>query len=369
MKIIANYLPQFYSIKENDRWWGKGFTDWVSCRNAQKLFNGHVQPKEPLDDNYYSLDDVENIKWQAKIARKYGIYGFGIYHYWFNSNMNLLTEPPLLILKNKDIDINYFFIWDNNSWKKTWSVFTGGSGWNNVKEKKHEMLAEIRYGDESDWKKHFDYLLPFFKDKRYIKLNGKPIIGLFNTYNEYNTIVKMIKYWNELSKDNGIGEIIVLSRDDYKQSQFEYKFRYTPFAPTTISDYLKLKLKRIFFKERIKKYSYDRLWKNIIKRAKNSDNKTILSGFVSFDDTPRRGNNGNVVMNASPEKFYLYLKQLINIANEKGDEYLLVTAWNEWGEGCCLEPDKRNQYKYLEAIKMALEENKIANVNYEDIKK
>ena len=356
MKIIANYLPQYHRIPENDKWWGEGFTDWVSCKNAKPLFENHMQPKTPLNNNYYSLDNVETIRWQAKLAKKYGISGFGIYHYWFHSDLNILTTPPTLILENTDIDIDYFFIWDNKSWKKTWSALTGGTGWTADVDKKTQVLAELRYEGEEEWEKHFQYFLPFFKDTRYLKKNGKPILALFCTFLEYETIVKMIDYWDKRAKECGFNGVEVLSRDDYKQKQFKSKFRYTPFAPTNISDYLKLKIKRILGKQKIKKFSYDALWKEIIRNAKRADSNTILSGFVMFDDTPRRGNNGNVVLGDTPEKFYHYLKKLVVIAKKKENDFILLTAWNEWGEGCYLEPDVENGYAYLEAVKKVADE-------------
>ena len=55
MKIIAMYLPQFHRVKENDAWWGEGFTEWTSVRSAERLFPGHEQPHVPLHGNYYEI--------------------------------------------------------------------------------------------------------------------------------------------------------------------------------------------------------------------------------------------------------------------------------------------------------------------------
>ena len=96
MKIIPLYLPQFHQIPENDEWWGEGFTEWTNVKKAKPLFEGHYQPRVPLHKNYYDLTEVESLKWQCDIARKYGIYGFCFYHYWFNGK--LLLEKPMEIL-------------------------------------------------------------------------------------------------------------------------------------------------------------------------------------------------------------------------------------------------------------------------------
>ena len=122
-KIIALYLPQFHQIPENDKFWGEGFTDWVTVKNAKPLFPGHNQPRKPLHDNYYDLSKKESIKWQADLANEYGIYGFGIYHYWFNNEQNLLSKPSEIIRDNDDININYCFVWDNTTGNAVGATF------------------------------------------------------------------------------------------------------------------------------------------------------------------------------------------------------------------------------------------------------
>lgn len=107
-KIIAMYLPQYHETEDNNRWWGQGFTDWTSVKTSEPLFEGHRQPRVPQNANYYDLSEVENIKWQAKLAKKYGVYGFGIYHYWFSTEKQTLTKPAELLLEHKEIDMPFF---------------------------------------------------------------------------------------------------------------------------------------------------------------------------------------------------------------------------------------------------------------------
>ena len=160
MKIIAFYLPQFHNIPENDEWWGDGFTEWTNVKKAKPLYEGHMQPRVPLGGNYYNLLD-DNVKiWQADLAKKYGVYGFCYYHYWFNGKM-LLEKPMEQMLANKEVDIPFCICWANEPWTKAW-----------VGDERKLLIAQ-EYGQEEEWKQHFMYLLPFFKDERYITKNGK----------------------------------------------------------------------------------------------------------------------------------------------------------------------------------------------------
>ena len=368
VKVIANYLPQFHCIPENDAWWGKDYTDWVAVKKAKPLYESHNQPRIPFEKNYYTLDDVEAVRWQAEIAKQYGVYGFGIYHYWFNSDMHLLDKPVNLLHENKDIDINYMFIWDNSTWKRTWSNVEFSNDWAPLYENEESttnkgILAELIYGDENDWKIHFDYLLEFFKDPRYIKKDNKPLFAIYNQNNDSSTLKKMCNYWDTLAKQNGFDGICILGKKNNQNIGFaEHSFLYEP----EWSGWLwHNQVERVLNKLHVKKYNllrkpimydYDKIYKRIINNAiSNEDKNCYFSGFVSYDDTPRRGVNGKVVKNDSPQKFEKYIKQLIEISKKQNKEYLFITAWNEWGEGAYLEPDETYNYEYLQALKTAIE--------------
>lgn len=363
IKIIANYLPQYHRIPENDKWWGDGFTDWVAVKKAKPLFDGHREPRIPLDNNYYDLSDVENIRWQANLARQYGIYGFGIYHYWFSSDLQLLQTPSEIILNNKDIDIHYMFIWDNCTWKRTWSKLSGGNAWApsfdekdaylSINENPNGILAELKYGNKVDWKLHFDYLLNFFKDERYIKIRNKPVFSFYQPRNDFAVIKEMVSYWDKLAKENGFDGIMCLSKDILYPAKLSCQMKYSPFQMTTPPLFLKYKFKSYLNarKKTIAVWNYDEVWKDILFEAKISSKKAYLCGFVDYDDSPRRGENARIIIGGTPIKFKTYMRQLIDISKRQGKEYVFLMAWNEWGEGSYLEPDTEYKYEYLEAIK------------------
>ena len=167
MRIIAFYLPQFHSIPENDEWWGEGFTEWANMKAAKSLFEGHNQPRIPLNNNYYNLLDDSTMEWQVDLAKKYGVYGFCFYHYWFDGRM-LLQKPMENMLKNQNINFPYCISWANEAWTNAWKS----------DENARTLIAQ-RYGNTKEWKEHFDYLLQFFMDENYIKEDGKPLFIMY----------------------------------------------------------------------------------------------------------------------------------------------------------------------------------------------
>lgn len=366
MKILAFYLPQYHAIPENDKWWGKGFTEWTNVKKAKPLFEGHNQPRVPLDNNYYNLLNTDTIKWQADLANKYGVYGFVFYHYWFNGHM-LLEKPAELFRENSDINLKYCFSWANPSWSKTWV------------SRSSEILIKQEYGTKENWKEHFEYMLTFFKDERYIKINNRPLYIIYQA-SDIENLPDMLNYWNELSKENGFDGISFAyqnvesdKKDGMVRKYFDYDIEFQP-AYTLINQvstgkkiiYNGLKsIDNAFLKifnrslsqyamHNLRKHNYTELWDKILDR-KPKDEKSVPGAFCDWDNTSRVGDRGRVMVGANPKKFEEYMVKLIRKAKrEYNKDMIFVTAWNEWAEGSYLEPDKKNEYTYLEAIYNAL---------------
>ncbi len=322
MKKIAFYLPQYHSIPENDAWWGKGFTEWTNVKKAKPSFKGHLQPEVPLNHNYYSLLDSKTQVWQSETALKYGIDGFCYYHYWFEGKL-LLEKPMEAILKNPDVKMPFCICWANESWARTWD---GDEVNFLIKQNYHEGKAM--------WKKHFDYLLQFFLDPRYILDNGRPMLIIYKPYLIENC-EEMIKYWRFLAKKAGFKDLYVGYQYpkcfDYDMTALGFDFGiefepvYTSDKKTTFqkivyySTHPKLALARIKYK--VADYpsvlSYDDTWRSILKRKRNKTN--IYPGaFTSWDNTPRRGKKATVYVGSSPDKFAKYVRQLAQTMKENG---------------------------------------------------
>ncbi len=360
-KIIAMYLPQYHETEENNRWWGEGFTDWVSTKNAEPLYRGHNQPRVPLDENYYDLSQVNVLKEQTQMAKQYGIDGFCFYHYWFSSSFKTLYKPAENYLQHSEIDFPFMFAWDNSSWIRTWSKFKkNANAWSPKKDSATDsgedngVLAQLEYGNSEDWKIHFDYLLPFFQDNRYIKVSNRPVFIFWNNYQK-ETLVQMREAWNTWAREAGFEGMYFITRDDpYKDvSGFDSLFNYEP----QFSGWLNIgffgrvfqRIRYLLGKETLKKYSYEKVWKKILRYA-DKHPQNYYGAFVRYDDTPRRGKTGKVIAEESPSCFEKYFSKLYSLSCSREKELLFLTAWNEWGEGAYLEPDTKDGFAYLEAV-------------------
>ena len=364
MKIIAFYLPQFHNIPENDEWWGNGFTEWTNVKKAKPLYEGHMQPRVPLGGNYYNLLD-DNVKiWQADLAKKYGVYGFCYYHYWFNGKM-LLEKPMEQMLANKEVDMPFCICWANEPWTKAW-----------VGDERKLLIAQ-EYGKEEEWKQHFMYLLPFFKDERYITKDGKPLF-VFYRPDIVPCMKEMIETWDKLAKENGLSGITFAFQSgdyDWNNSKEANLFDYDiEFQPPYASHWLYSndgkfvsalkKCRRLLAGWAGKKFgidlyrygtaqykkmtgqtvaNYDSMWQKIIE-AKPVRSNSIPGAFVKWDNTPRHGERGQINV-GTPEKFEYYLSKQIKHAREDyHEDMIFMYAWNEWAEGGYLEPDEDDKY-------------------------
>ena len=364
-KVIALYLPQYHCIPENDEFWGKGFTDWLTVQRAKPLFKGHIQPKVPYNNNYYDLSLKENVAWQAKLARDYGVYGFGIYHYWFNNEKNLLTKPAEIVRDNDDIVINYLFIWDNANWKRSWSNVVGNA-WAPMAEcadnahKGPQILIPYILGREPDWERHYREALTHFKKDKYIKICNKPLFGIISLSKE---ILEMCTYWDSLAKKDGFDGIeFVFSGDPKDLPSDKMHYSYEPhYSAWIYPSFLEKVYNRIrtawWLSGNSRMYNFDIVWNRLLKRMVKHPELTYVPGaFVGYDDSPRRGaDNSKIITGSTPEKFKKYMLQLLVLAKSQGKEYVFLTAWNEWGEGAYMEPDTENSYSYLEALKCAVD--------------
>ena len=372
MMVVAFYLPQFYSFPENDKWWGKDFTEWTNVKKSKPLWNGHYQPTIPLNNNFYRLDSIEPMREQVRLAHEYGVGGFCFYHYWFGENRQLMEKPVENYLKESSLDLPFCLCWANHNWSRTW---VGGE---------KDILMDMSYGDEDEWAKHFNYLLKFFTDDRYIRIDNKPVLVIYLPQ-DIPHFDKWRSFMNQMAINNGLNGICFIGQaytpgkenefkgidyfieyePNYTRFLFQYRLKNNILKNLSESQKFTIDMFMYILKNKIKKFtrgkfckvntiSYDLEWEAIINRTP-TNRKMLAGAFVKCDVTPRRQDRALIYKGDTPEKFEKYLKKLfVKIKEKYSKNILFVSAWNEWGEGMYLEPDEKFKYAYLESLRAAL---------------
>lgn len=382
LRPIAIHLPQFHPFPENDEWWGKGFTEWTNVTKAKPLYEGHDQPQLPTDLGFYDLRLKDCRLEQEKLAREYGFYGFCYYHYWFNGK--LLMERPLEEkLKNPEEDFPFMLCWANENWTRVWD---GGE---------KNILMEQNYEELSDHTAHINYLIPFFKDDRYIKVDGKAVFAIYRSTKIPN-FDKIAKMWKDEARKHDV-ELYITRIESFGERGGEFitdnidaSIEFQPHSGLKVLGDAKkeraLQARQNFksLRDEISIQTIKQSYEHWAKKLKiNNKNQQIqskgsiveYSDFVDmdiefhkkekpdhkfyrcvcpgFDNSPRKSKDYFILKDSTPEKFKYWLEEKVNTFEPFSEEENLffINAWNEWAEGNYLEPSRTWGRKYLEIVK------------------
>ena len=374
-RVIALYLPQFHPIPENDLWWGPGFTEWTNVAKAKPLFRGHIQPRIPADLGFYDLRLPETREKQAQLARQAGIEGFCYYHYWFGNGKQLLERPFNEVLESGKPDFPFCLCWANHDWtNKTWT--SKGT------LKKDNMMIQMEYSMD-DHRNHFMSLLPAFRDKRYITVDGKPMFVIYNSVS-FPQVREFINLWQDLAHQNGLPGIYFVGG-----SASTYAFRKNEEGKRVVSipdlkssadvynSVLDMGFDAVnsFGKRRGEMLEEGRI-KNIVRIAlqkcgipvsKKYDYLKTVSGYFApedtwenvfptilpqWDRTPRAGSAEGMYVNATPENFRKHVLNALDLVKNKEEQHRIIflKSWNEWGEGNYVEPDQTWGHGFLDVL-------------------
>ncbi len=344
VKLIAFYLPQFHTIPENDKWWGRGFTEWTNVTKAVPQFIGHHQPQLPIDSGFYDLCNIEVMKRQIELARKYGISGFCFHHYWFGGK-RLLETPINNFLVHEEIDMPFCLCWANENWTRRWDGL------------ENEVLIAQKHSPADDLA-FIEDAARYFRDKRYIRINGKPLFIVYRPL-LFPDINATVKHWRDYCRHSGIGEIFIAGVNAFafnnpQMCGFDAVLEFPPnnFFSNEITE--QFSTMNPGFTGRIYDYSC------CVERSNNFKK----DGFITFkgvmpgwDNTARKPNNPAIFYGSNPQVYQKWLEHVIqftkrNLSSEH--QIVFINAWNEWAEGAHLEPDRKYGYGNLQATANAI---------------
>lgn len=363
MKYIAYYLPQYHPTEYNDEWWGKGFTEWTNVVKSKPRFNGHHQPQLPADLGFYDLRLPEVREQQAELARQHGIYGFCYYHYWFSGQM-LLDRPFNEVLESGSPDFPFCLCWANEKWTRAWEAH------------ETEVLVRQEYSRE-DRINHINWLCEAFADQRYIRINNKPLLLIYRI-DEVPDLKDRIDEWQRIAKEKGFEGLYICSVRNYSniseadiQSMginaiAEHQPNDDSYPQRGVSELLPLALSRVVnktidllgcekfipYRNENRLFNYKKFVAKALSRSESEMLKRFPCVFPSWDNSARK-RKAVVIQNDAPSEYQFWLDQCsAKVATNEIDERIVfINAWNEWAEGCHLEPDTVNGLSFLEATR------------------
>ena len=344
VRAIAFYLPQFHRIAENDRWWGEGFTEWTNVSRAAPSFVGHQQPHVPGELGYYDLTDPHVRSAQATLAAAHGLHGFCYYHYWFGGR-RLLERPLDAVLASGTPDFPFCVCWANENWTRRWDGLD------------HEVLMQQDYGPD-DARAFLADLLPTLRDRRYITVDARPLLLVYKAA-LIPDVQRTVATWREVADAAGLPGLYLVACQTVGETDpvalgFDAGCEFPPHGHGVAWRNATLRMTNPRFRGIVT--SYRAAVVQSLERPM-PDFKLFRTVMPAWDNTARRPDHGTVFAGSSPELFGWWVEQMARQtrASHHGDERLLfVNAWNEWGEGCHLEPDARYGRQYLEALARGL---------------
>ncbi|MBX9400134.1 glycoside hydrolase family 99-like domain-containing protein [Lysobacter sp. BMK333-48F3] len=344
VRLVAYYLPQFHPIPENDKWWGKGFTEWTNVGKAMPMFEGHYQPRLPGEFGYYDLRNPQIMRDQAALARRHGIEAFCFHYYWFDGH-RLLESPVEAFLKDPSIDIGFCLCWANENWSRRWD----GS--------EQDVLIAQNHSPEDDIA-IIDDLIRAFRDPRYLRVDGKPVMIIYRAA-ILPEVKETLARWRRRCIEQGIGEIHLVAAQSFGLTDplslgFDAGVEFPPHGvriPERQEEYL-------HFHDDSKMTIYD--YRDVVETESARDYpdyRLYRCAMPGWDNTARKGKRAHAFSNSSPGGFRRWLDALIDQSMRHvpaGERLIFVNAWNEWAEGAYLEPDRRYGYANLMACHGAL---------------
>jgi lipopolysaccharide biosynthesis protein len=345
LRIIAFYLPQFHPIPENDAWWGRGFTEWTNVTKALPLYPGHYQPQLPTELGFYDLRLRETQRDQAALAREHGIDAFCFHTYWFGGK-RLLQRPVDEFLLDPATDIGFCLCWANENWTRRWDASDD------------EILMAQTYSPENDIA-FIDSLLPFFADSRYLRVNGAPVLLIYRPQHMPDPAATA-RRWRERCREAGIGDLHLVAclthgNTDFAQFGYDAGAEFPPHNVRPVEDERWPENHAAQFSVAPEFsgciWDYADIGRGFIRQDYTGE-KIYRCVLPSWDNSPRQHNRAFIMEGGTPENYECWLAEAAartSAERAPSEQLLFINAWNEWAEGCHLEPDRRHGRGFLAA--------------------
>jgi O-antigen biosynthesis protein len=341
-KLIAFYLPQFHPIKENDDWWGEGFTEWSNVSLSRPLFSGHRQPRLPRKFGFYDVRVPETRNKQFELAKEHGIDGFCYYYYWFNGR-KILDRPLNDTLNGKVDPFPFCICWANENWTRRWD----GQESDVLLSQDHSLSSDEDFLND---------IIPILKNEQYIMYNDMPVLMIYAVQKMADPR-QTVKRWREIAREAGFKDLYLIAVQSfgYGDPRSDGFDAAAEFPPHFKYDCVPEEISGSFHNENFSGHVFG--YKDVVNKAlARTDEPYTLhrAAMCAWDNSPRRKSKATVFFGANAFDYERWLTYILQ-KSYVNDTMVFVNAWNEWAEGSNIEPDNVFFNSFLLATKRAKE--------------
>ncbi|HRH77670.1 MAG TPA: glycoside hydrolase family 99-like domain-containing protein, partial [Cellvibrionaceae bacterium] len=278
----------------------------------------------------------------------------------------LLERPFNEVLKSGSPGLPFCLCWANENWTRAWDGL------------ERQLLIKQDYNDK-DSKDHINWFIDVFKDERYIKIDGRPLLLIYRLDHLPDT-KGLIGEWRKAVRNAGFSDIylvavkngfVQLSDEAILENGFDGIVDFQPNRidfpnPTGLKAWLYRFAKRVLpdsVYQRVKVsvsanniVDYRSMVKGLLKKEWPKIYRKFPTIFPSWDNSARR-KSATIIQNDDPELFGEWLHHSIECVEvyPESERLVFVNAWNEWAEGCHLEPDQKYGKSFLEQTRKVVE--------------
>jgi hypothetical protein len=245
------------------------------------------------------------------------------------------------MLEDGHPDTMFMLNWANEPWTRNWDG------------QDRAVLVPQHYGGPEQWTKHFEYLMQYFLHPNYIRVDGCPLFGVYRpTLNA--TLIQIFDHWRAMARRTpGIGCLLIMG-------SFVQEYPGLRFDSREGQQFINMNLDALGEFEPHRSAWDPNLFSTFPRIHRKSHYYSLMAGW---DDAPRRFNTSQH-MDPDPHVFLDQFSDALRRAsdrtvsdpNPRGDNFVLINAWNEWGEGNVMEPNSLYGRKLLEAHMAVMQE-------------
>lgn len=357
---IAAYIwPSYTGDDLRSRlFWPQGIGEWQTVKDAVQKFPGHSWPRKPLW-GYVNEADPAVMEMEINCAADYGVNVFIYDWYWYDGRPFLegCLNDGYLKARNND-RVKFYLMWANHDAGYTWDIRNSG---------RNDEVIWRGKAEPHEFDRVCDRLIErYFHHSSYYTIDGCPVFMIYDAANLIDGLGgleetrKALDRFRDKAIKSGLkglhlqltawGEKVDFSHTGIDREPLATRFLADTLGFDSVSNYQFVHITNV-------KRSYAALLPELPEIYRSSGERYRLyfpHVSIGWDNNPRFIQTLDTILtDNAPEHF----EQALRIAKAYTDAHpaqaplITINSWNEWTETSYLEPDDRNGYGYLEAVR------------------